>query len=121
MARGKEAPAHEHVITDEARVSFRQRLAELQEVCGYVSGPEIFKFCSSTAVQDPCGVHVKLWADLHRFEGLGRKLFERSWLRIGVHAAVFGLEIFRFYRSWADGSSGCINFVKFFSNLHRFE
>ena len=32
-----------------------------------------------------------------------------------------GPKIFRFGRSWADGSSGCIGFVKFFSDLRRFE
>ena len=32
-----------------------------------------------------------------------------------------GLAIFRFCRSWANGLSGCISFVKFFSDLHRFE
>ena len=63
-------------------------------MCGCVFGPEIFRFCSSKAVQDPCSVRVlKLWADLHRFEGLGCGSFERSWLRVGVCAIVFALEI----------------------------
>ena len=35
-------------------------------------GPEILGFCISEAVESPGIVHVlKLWANLHRFEGLG--------------------------------------------------
>ena len=89
---------------------------------GCVSEPEIFRFCSSKAVQDPSSVCVlKLWADLHRFKGLGRGSFERLWLRVGARTTVFGFEIFRFCRSWADGSSGGIGFAKIFSDLCRFE
>ena len=36
-------------------------------------------------------------------------------------AAVSGLEIFGFCRSWADGSSGGTHFVKIFSDLCKFE
>ena len=38
-----------------------------------------------------------------------------------AHTAVFGLAIFRFCRSWADGSSGGTSIVKIFSDLSRFE
>ena len=47
-------------------------------------GPKIFKFCGSKAVEDHGIVSfLKLWAELHRFKGLGRRSFERSWLRLG--------------------------------------
>ena len=36
-----------------------------------------------------------------------------------ARAAVFGLEIFGFCRSWADGSSGDTCFVKIFSDLNE--
>ena len=41
--------------------------------------------------------------------------------RVAARAWTFGLEIFRFCRSEADGSSGGIGFVKFFSDLRGFE
>ena len=69
-----------------------------------------FGLCQSKAVEDHGIVSfLKLWVDLHRFEGLGHESFERSWLRLGLVAArgrTFGPEIFRFCRSEADGSSG---------------
>ena len=43
------------------------------------------------------------------------------WRRVEARTAVIGLAIFRFCRSWAGGLSGCIGFVKFFLDLHRFE
>ena len=47
-------------------------------------GPEVFEFCGSKAVEDHGIVNfLKLWAELHRFKGLGRRSFERSWLRLG--------------------------------------
>ena len=47
-----------------------------------------FGFCRPKAVEDYGIVSfLKLWADLHRFEGLGRGLFERSWLRLGVRGS----------------------------------
>ena len=92
------------------------------EARGGSFGPEIFGFCQSKAVEDHGIIgFLKLWVDLHRFEGLGGESFERSWLRVGARAIIFGLEIFRFCRSWADGSSGGTSFVKIFSNLCRFE
>ena len=76
--------------------SFKRRVAER----GYVSAPEIFGTCRSEVVESPGIVCVlELWADLHKFEGLGHGSFERLWLRVGARAAVFGLEIFRFCRS----------------------
>ena len=54
---------------------------------------KFFGFCQSRAVEDHGIVgFLKLWADLHRFEGPGPGSFERSWLRMGARAAVFGLE-----------------------------
>ena len=51
-----------------------------------------FGFCRSKAVEDRGIVSfLKLWADLHRFEGLGRGSFERSWLRLGCVAGLLGL------------------------------
>ena len=98
--------------------SFKRSVA----VRGCVFGPEIFRFCSSKAVQYAYSVRVlKLWADLHKFEELGRGSFERSWLREGVRAAVFALEIFRFCRSWADGSSSGFCFLNWWPNLHKNE
>ena len=42
-----------------------------------------FGLCRSKVVKDHGIVNFpKSWADLHRFEGLGRGLFERSWLRL---------------------------------------
>ena len=39
----------------------------------WFSGPKIFRFCCSKAVQDSCRVSfVKFWACLHKSEGLGR-------------------------------------------------
>ena len=77
-----------------------------------------FGLCQSKAVEDHGIVSfLKLWVDLHRFEGLGHESFERSWLRLGLVAArgrTFGPEIFRFCRSEADGSSGGTGFVKIF-------
>ena len=77
-----------------------------------------FGFCRSKAVEEHGIVSfLKLWADLHRFEGLGHRSFERSWLRLGHMVArgrTFGPEIFRFCRSKADGSSGGTGFVKIF-------
>ena len=40
---------------------------------------------------------------------------------MAARTAIFGLEIFRFCRSWANGLRGFISFVKFFSDLHKFE
>ena len=66
-----------------------------------------FGFCRSKAVEDHGIVSfLKLWADLHRFEGLGHGSFERSWLRFGARGRIFRPEIFKFCRSEADGSSG---------------
>ena len=54
---------------------------------------KFFGFCRSRAIEDHGIVgFLKLWADLHRFEGLGHGLFERSWLRVGARATIFGLE-----------------------------
>ena len=55
------------------------------EARGLSFGPKIFGFCRSKAVEDHGIVSFpKSWADLHRFEGLGRGSFERSWLRLGA-------------------------------------
>ena len=43
------------------------------------------------------------------------------WASVAARARSLEPEIFRFGRSWVDGLSGCISFVKFFSDLHRFE
>ena len=44
-----------------------------------------FGLCRSKAVEDHGIVSFpKSWADLHRFESLGRGSFERSWLRLGA-------------------------------------
>ena len=48
-------------------------------------------------------------------------IFRSLWWRVEARGLASGPEIFRFGRSWADGLSGCISFVKFFSDLHRFE
>ena len=49
-------------------------------------GPEIFRFCLSKAVEDHGFViFAKSWADLHRFEGVGRgvsKDFGSAWKRV---------------------------------------
>ena len=43
---------------------------------GFVSGPEIFRFGRSWAVEDFCGLSfVKFWTDLHRFGREGRGSF----------------------------------------------
>ena len=66
-----------------------------------------FGFCRSKAVEDHGIVSfLKLWANLHRFEGLGRGSFERSWLHFEARGRIFRPEIFRFCRSEANGSSG---------------
>ena len=42
-----------------------------------------FGLCRSKAVEDHGMVNfLKSWADLHRFEGLGRGSIERSWFRV---------------------------------------
>ena len=52
---------------------------------GLTFGLEIFGSCRSKAVEDHGIVNFpKPWADLHRFKGLGRRSFERSWLRLGA-------------------------------------
>ena len=38
-----------------------------------------------------------------------------------MRAAAFGLEILRFCRSWADGSSGGFCFLNWWPDLHSFE
>ena len=43
------------------------------------------------------------------------------WQRVVARAWVFGPEVFRFCRSWADGSSCGTSFVKFFSDLRKLE
>ena len=49
-----------------------------------------FGLCQSKAVEGHGIVSFpKSWADLHRFEGLGRGSFERSWLRLGVHGSAW--------------------------------
>ena len=74
-----------------------------------------FGFCRSKAIENHGIVSfLKLWADLHRFEGLGHGLFKRSWLRLGARGSTFGPEIFRFCRSESDGSSRGTGFVKIF-------
>ena len=49
-------------------------------------GPEIFGFCRSKAVKDHGIVNFpKSWADLHRFEGLGRgssRVCGGAWRRV---------------------------------------
>ena len=95
MARGKEASTRELVITDRGACFVQTAFvgasrSAWQHVAVFL--PEIFRFCSSKAVQDPCSVRVlKLWVDLHRFDGLGHGSFERLWLCVGVRATVFGL------------------------------
>ena len=43
----------------------------------------LFRFYRSKVVEDHGIIgFLKLWVDLHRFEGLGRESFERSWLRV---------------------------------------
>ena len=64
---------------------------------------------------------LKSWADLHRFEGLGRRSFERSWLCLGARGWTFGVDFLGFCRSEVDGSSGGIGFVKFFLDLRKLE
>ena len=106
----------------EARVSLRQCSSELQAARGLTPRPEIFGPCQSKAVEDPCRVSfVKLWAGLHKFEGLGRGSFERSWPSLGARGRTFGVDFPGFCRSGVDGSSGGIGFVKFFLDLHRLE
>ena len=50
----------------------------------------LFGLCRSKAVEDH-GIFsfLKLWADLHRFEGQGCGLFERSWLRLGARGSTW--------------------------------
>ena len=60
------------------------------EARGLTFGPEIFGLCRSKAVEDHGIVNFpKSWADLHRFEGLGRGLFERSWLRLRARGSAW--------------------------------
>ena len=60
------------------------------EAHGLSFGPKIFGFCRSKAVEDLGIVSFpKSWADLHRFEGLGRGSFERSWLRLGARGSAW--------------------------------
>ena len=81
-----------------------------------------FGLCRSKAVEDHGIVSFpKSWANLHIFEGLGRGLFERSWLRLGARGWTFGVDFPGFCRSDVDGSSGGIGFVKFFLDLRRLE
>ena len=62
---------------------------------------------------------VNFWAGLHKFEGLGRGSFERSWPSLGARGRTFGVDFPGFCRSGVDGSSGGIGFVKFFLDLCR--
>ena len=50
-----------------------------------------------------------------------RRCIERFWRRVTTRGWTFGVHFLGFCRSWANGSSGCISFVKIFSDLHRFE
>ena len=43
------------------------------------------------------------------------------WRRVEARTAVIGLAIFRFCRSWADGSSGGFCFLNWWPDLHSFE
>ena len=56
------------------------------EARGLSFGPKIFGFCRSKAVEDHGIVSFpKSWADLHRFEGLGRGSFlvcGDAWRRV---------------------------------------
>ena len=77
-----------------------------------------FGLCRSKAVEDHGMVNfLKSWADLHRFEGLGRGSFERLWLHVAAHGWTFGVDFPGFCRSEVDGSNGGIGFVKFFLDL----
>ena len=53
---------------------------------GGLFGPEIFRFCKLEAVEHHGIVSfLKSWADLHRFEGLGRgssRVREGVWRRV---------------------------------------
>ena len=81
-----------------------------------------FGISQSKAVEDHGIVSFpKSWEDLHRFEGLGRGSFERSWLCLGAHGWTFGVDFLGFCRSEVDGSTGGIGFVKFFLDLRRLE
>ena len=81
-----------------------------------------FGLCRSKAVEAHGIVSFpKSWANLHIFEGLGRGLFERSWLCLGARGWTFGVDFPGFCRSDVDGSSGGIGFVKFFLDLRRLE
>ena len=72
-----------------------------------------FGLCRSKSVEDHGIVSFpKSWVDLHRFEGLGRGSFERSWLRLGARGWTFVVDFPGFCRSKVDGSSGGTNFVK---------
>ena len=67
---------------------------------GLTFGLEIFGSCRSKAVEDHGIVNFpKPWADLHRFKGLGRRSFERSWLRLGARGRTFGVDFPGFCRS----------------------
>ena len=94
----------------------------LSEARGGLFGLAFFGFCQSKAVEDHGIVSFpKSWADLQRFEGLGRGSFERSWLRLGACGWTFGVDFPGFCRSEVDGSSGGIGFVKFFLDLRKLE
>ena len=81
-----------------------------------------FGLCRSKAVEDHGIVSfLKSWANLHRFEGLDRGSFERSWLSLGAHGWTFGVDFPWFCKSEVNGSSGGIGFVKFFLDLRRLE
>ena len=72
MARETEA-----VNADVVRGAWKRMAASLVS--------NFFGLCQSKAVEDHGIVSFpKSWADLHRFEGLGRRSFERSWLRLGA-------------------------------------
>ena len=80
---------------------------------GSFFGLEIFGLCRSKSIEDHGIVSFpKSWVDLHRFEGLGRGSFERSWLCLGAHGWTFVVDFPGFCRSEVDGSSGGTNFVK---------
>ena len=81
-----------------------------------------FGLCRSKAVEDHGIVSfLKSWANLHRFKGLDRGSFERSWLSLGARGWTFGVDFPGFCKSEVNGSSGGIGFVKFFLDLRRLE
>ena len=65
----------------------------------YVFGPEIFRFCTPKAVEDPGMVHfLKFGTYMHRFEG-GARDFRSLWPCVQARVCSGELEFLGFCKS----------------------